>query len=318
MLARSTRSGLVESEHTGAVAVVALDGGVPAVTASHGDIDRPFFFRSAIKPVQAAVSQRLGADLVPERLAFASASHSGHPIHIAYAKAMLAEVGLDESALECPPLRPLRPEADALWRDRGVRRPLPVLHNCSGKHAAMLRACVAQGWPLAGYSHPDHPLQQAMTEEMALVAGTDVGPVGVDGCGVPSFRGSAMTLATIFARVSSLPEYAEVAAAVTRYPSLVAGNLRGDGKLAAWINGPMKVGAQACFGAGVRGTGIGVKAFSGVGEAAVVAMVEAFDQLGLLSDAARSGLAATARPVVLGGGRPVGEMEPGFALERTR
>ena len=32
--------------------------------------------------------------------------------------------------------------------------------NCSGKHAAMLAACVARGWPLAGYLDPEHPLQR--------------------------------------------------------------------------------------------------------------------------------------------------------------
>ena len=34
--------------------------------------------------------------------------------------------------------------------------------NCSGKHAAMLSACVAAGWPTAGYLERDHPLQQAI------------------------------------------------------------------------------------------------------------------------------------------------------------
>ncbi|NNC75210.1 MAG: asparaginase [Acidimicrobiia bacterium] len=318
MLARSIRSGLVESEHPGAVAVVDLVDMTPRVVATHGDVGRPFFFRSAIKPVQTAVSQRLGANLNPERLAFASASHSGFPIHIAYVRSMLGEVGLDETALLCPPLRPLRPEADALWRDRGVTQALPILHNCSGKHAAMLRACVARGWSIDDYTDADHPLQQEIAAEMAAAAGADIGPVGVDGCGVPSFRGNAVSLAMIFARLSALPEYAEVATAVRRYPSLVGGNLRGDGKLGAWVNGPLKVGAEGCFGLGVRGLGVSVKAFTGAAAAAVVGMIEAVTQLGLLSAAARQGLADVARPAVLGGGRPVGAVEPAFELDQSR
>ena len=33
-----------------------------------------------------------------------------------------------------------------------------VGHNCSGKHAGMLAACRANGWPFAGYRLPDHPV----------------------------------------------------------------------------------------------------------------------------------------------------------------
>ncbi|MGH8948747.1 MAG: asparaginase, partial [Acidimicrobiia bacterium] len=47
MLAASTRSGLVETMHDGAVAVVSPDG---ALVAHSGDIDQPFFLRSAAKP----------------------------------------------------------------------------------------------------------------------------------------------------------------------------------------------------------------------------------------------------------------------------
>ena len=43
--------------------------------------------------------------------------------------------------------------------------------NCSGKHAAMLSACVAAGWPTAGYLERDHPLQQAIEARLAEAAG---------------------------------------------------------------------------------------------------------------------------------------------------
>ena len=37
-------------------------------------------------------------------------------------------------------------------------------HNCSGKHAGMLAACRAHGWPLHPYRDPAHPLQQRIAE----------------------------------------------------------------------------------------------------------------------------------------------------------
>jgi L-asparaginase II len=39
--------------------------------------------------------------------------------------------------------------------------------NCSGKHAAMLATCVANGWPTDGYLSLDHPVQTAITATIA-------------------------------------------------------------------------------------------------------------------------------------------------------
>jgi len=50
VLAEVTRGGAVESAHRGAAAVVDADGGVAF---SCGDISRPVFPRSAVKPMQA-------------------------------------------------------------------------------------------------------------------------------------------------------------------------------------------------------------------------------------------------------------------------
>ncbi len=43
--------------------------------------------------------------------------------------------------------------------------------NCSGKHAAMLTACVANGWPVDTYLDPSHPLQLMVRQVMADGAG---------------------------------------------------------------------------------------------------------------------------------------------------
>ena len=43
--------------------------------------------------------------------------------------------------------------------------------NCSGKHAGMLAACAANGWPTDSYLDPGHPLQLAIRATIAELAG---------------------------------------------------------------------------------------------------------------------------------------------------
>jgi L-asparaginase II len=306
VLARSVRSGLPEEHHEGAVAAVVGD----TVVAVWGDAHEPLFYRSAVKAFQATVSQECGADLPPEHLAVACSSHGGHPAHLAIVAGMLAGAGLDESALRCPPSWPLGPAAERRLRDAGYREPRRIYHNCSGKHAAMLRACVARGWPIDSYTHPDHPLQRIVIDLVADVTGVPSQPVGIDGCGLPTLRGSVAGLARAFSVLTTEPRYAAAAAAMSRFPALTGDNLRPDGALGAWWGGPVKVGAAGLIGAGRNGLGIAAKARDGSAQAAVVGLLEASRLLGALSPAMERGLQDTARPAVLGGGAPVGATEP--------
>ena len=70
--------------------------------------------------------------------------------------------------------------------------------NCSGKHAAMLATCVANGWPTATYLEPDHPLQIAVRETVTELTGDEVTATGVDGCGAPLFAVTLTGLARAF------------------------------------------------------------------------------------------------------------------------
>jgi L-asparaginase II len=311
-LARTVRSELVESTFDGAA--IALDGS-GRVLASWGNPDEPFFYRSAIKPIQATVAQECGASLNPEQLAVASASHGGFPIHISIVRSMLAEVGLDESALLTPPSWPLGQAARDGVMAAGHCHPRPIYHNCSGKHAGWLRACVAAGWSIDSYLAPEHPLQQRVLAAVAEVAAADpalasTSHVGVDGCGAPTPRGTARELARAFSRLTIASRYADVANALHRFPSLAADNHRPDGRLGAWWDGPLKVGAQGLIGAGRHGIGLAVKSRSGDRAASVIALIAMARRLGLLSDAARRALADVATPPVLGGGRKVGATQP--------
>src|SRR3954454_4654865 len=102
ILVEVLRGTLVESRHTGAVAVVDV-GGRPVLAL--GDVERSIYPRSAVKALQALPLVESGAadlyGLDAEGLALACASHSGEPRHVATVTRMLAGAGLDASSLRC-------------------------------------------------------------------------------------------------------------------------------------------------------------------------------------------------------------------------
>ena len=312
-LASKVRSGLEETHHLGALAVTGEDG---SLIAHAGDIDRPFFLRSSAKPFQAFISQESGAALEPLELAMASASHAGHPVHIALVGSMLDDAGLDESALQCPEDWPLSADAARRLHLDGSARPRSIWHNCSGKHAGFLRACVGSGWPIESYLSPDHPLQLRIVEFVSDLGNHPVEPVGVDGCGAPVLRTTVRAMSRVFSRLACEPELRGVFEAMHRYPSLIGSNGAGDSTIAMALNAAAKGGAQGCMGVAVEGRlGLAVKSWDGLGEIAAVAAVAALDHLAELTPTARSALADIGRPEVLGGGSRVGETVPKVELK---
>lgn len=308
MLARVVRNGLVEAEHDGAVCAVDVDG---RLVASSGDLERPFYLRSAAKPFQATVSQEQGADLSLPQMALACASHGGQPVHIAVVRSMLAEVGLNESALRCPPAWPFGVGAQEQLVATGHREPRAIWHNCSGKHAAMLRACVAAGWPTQTYLDADHPLQQRIAGTMHDVLGATHGPVGIDGCGVPAFRGTVRSMAKAYARLAGDSRFSLAWVAMHSRPALTSDQSQPAAHIATWVDAAAKHGAEACLGVAVRDRlGMAAKVWDGSPRAVGVGMVAALDQLGLISPPARESMREISHPPVLGGGKPQGAIEP--------
>ncbi len=282
--------------------------------AAWGDVDAPLLYRSAIKPIQAYVSQRNGAGLLPEQMALACSSHDATPVQLAIVRDMLESAGLEESDLRCPASPPgsFRRRLQLARRHGPERRRL--YHTCSGKHAAFLRACVAQGWPTASYLEPDHPLQQEIMEEIGEATGTPTDPLAIDGCGAPVPAGTLTGLATAFARVTVDPRYTEQHTAMVTYPALLSTNVRQEGRIGPWFGGPLKRGAEGVIAAARQGVGLAVKSTDGSSRIAAIALVDLMQQWGLLPDAARRALSDVAAPAVLGGGVPVGTVEA--ALDR--
>jgi L-asparaginase II len=297
------RSGLPESFDT--VAVIAVDS-EDNLLYSSGPVDRPLFYRSAIKPFQAIASRRFGLDLPPEHLAVSCASHGGFPAHLALINTILHMHGQTAADLLCTPGRPLAPDADRYQASRGHTQPERIFHNCSGKHAGWLAACAVADLDPHTYLDPHHPLQEATLETMREYSGSDPRPVGVDGCGAPTLRGTVKTLATAFSRLTVASEAQPVAAAMASYGALVADNVRPDGRLAVNWGGPVKVGAEGSVALARHGVAIAAKSESGTSAMAVAAALHAARRIGMLDEGMAKGLTNELSPPVIGAGRQVG------------
>jgi L-asparaginase II len=227
------RGSVVEAVHH--VHVATTDG------ACWGDPQLSFFLRSSAKPIQAIPFVEGYDDLPDEEIAIACASHRAEPAQLAAVRRVLARAGAT---------------VDDLENGRQEGRPEGKLgHNCSGKHAGMLAACRAHGWPLHPYRATDHPLQQRIAE---LLGG---GETATDGCGVPTFPTTLERAASLLTRTPP-----RIRAAMQARPELVGGS-RGsvDTDLMrlrpGWI---AKGGAEGLFcAAHDDGRGIALKAEDG-------------------------------------------------------
>jgi L-asparaginase II len=306
------RSGFLESVHRGALVVLDAAG---QVTAAHGAVDRPVLPRSSNKPVQATAL--LAAGWQPrstEELALGAASHNGEEGHRDVAAGVLAAAGLGPDDLGCPPALPMHEATRARWIADG-RAPERLAMNCSGKHAAMLSACVAAGWPTDGYLARDHPLQLTIEARLAETAEEPVEAVVVDGCGAPQH---ALTLTGLARGVLSLVQAEEgtqersVADAMRAHPWLVAGTDREDTGLMSAVPGLLvKGGADGVHVAALPGSGaVALKLDDGGDRGRTPALCAALVGLGV--DLAV--LAPWALTPVSGGGGVVGEIRPSAAL----
>jgi L-asparaginase II len=297
------RSDFVESHHRASVVALDADG---HVVLAHGDVRAPIFPRSSNKPLQAAAMLRAGLDLDGELLALAAASHSGEPFHVEGVRRILAGAGLAESALQTPPDLPIEEQARQDYlRDGG--KPLPIVMNCSGKHAAMLATCVVNGWPTASYREADHPLQVRILATVEDLADERVAAVGVDGCGAPVLALSLLGLARAFARVATADATSaegRVAAAIRGYPDWLGGPRRDVTRLVAGVPGLVaKDGAEGVYAAAMPdGRAVAVKVYDGAARARAPLMVAALRRLGVDAPV----LTELAAGTQLGGGDVVG------------
>ncbi len=314
VIAEVVRSGFVEGHHYGSWVVLDRDG---SVLAAAGDVDGPMLPRSCNKPIQALAMLEAGLSLEGELLALACASHSGEPFHVEGVRRILASAGLTEDALRTPPGWPLDDEVREELIRRGESK-APILMNCSGKHAAMLATCVVNGWPTETYLEPDHPLQHAIAATFSRLTGELVDHVAVDGCGAPLLSASLTGLARAFSALAgpASPTGGEkaalVAEAIRTHPEFLSGTARDELRLLRAIPGAIgKAGAESCYAVALAdGRAFAMKTDDGAARARPVVMAALLDGLGVTDEPGVDGEAVrrTGEAVVLGGGRPVGEI----------
>jgi len=323
------RGAMVESRHRVAFAVLDADD---RVIEARGDIERPVYARSAIKPLQALPLVESGAAdalaVSPEELAIACASHGGEPRHVAVVTAWLQRIGLTEHDLECGAHAPSHaPSARALYA--AGEEPTAVHNNCSGKHTGMLATCRHLGDPTRGYISFEHPQQQRVLAVLSEMCGVDLknAPRGIDGCGLPQLGIPLGALARAFARFGA-PESLtparqagcrRIAGAMAAHPFLLAGTGRFCTLAITAANGKalVKTGAEGVFIASIpaRGIGIALKIEDGAARAAEVAMASLLMRHAGLDDGEQAAFQTLSRPAVTNvAGTPVGAIvaAPGF------
>lgn len=256
-----------------------------------------------------------GLDLEEKLLALAAASHSGEAFHVTGVREILAGAGLTEEALQCPPALPLDETAQRqVLRDGGA--PARVYMNCSGKHAAMLAACVTAGWPTDSYRSPAHPLQRRIRQLIERLSGESAAAVGVDGCGAPLFAISLTALARAYrALVLAGPgsPARAVADAMRAYPDWTSGTRRPERALMEAVPGLLvKSGAEGVLAFALPdGRAAALKVDDGAQRAVPVLAVELLRLLGLPEREAGA-LSLIAHVPVYGGEVEVGEIRAVF------
>lgn len=315
-LAVVERSGFIESRHAGIAVVLSPDGEV--ITAL-GRTDALVLPRSTLKPFQAVACVTAGAALEGEQLALATASHSGTDRHAAVVRDVLTAGGLNEDDLGCPPAWPVDTAArDEMVRERTDRARIRM--NCSGKHAAMLRACVVTGWPTEGYLEPAHPLQQHIRDVVERLSGEKVAHTSIDGCGAPVHALTLAGLARGMQRLGTASERSPFAL------HRVAGTLVRTVRELPWaIDGPGRADTLAIETLGVfaksgaeglvvmvapDGTTVALKVLDGALRAAQIVAATLLVRAGAVPVERAAAFAAALPLAVSGGGRDVGMVRP--------
>jgi len=315
-LAVLSRSGLDESRHLGAAAVVGPDG---TMLSAHGDVDALVYGRSSLKFFQAITVLRSGVSLEGAQLVLASASHAGTAAHVAVVRELLDRAGLTADDLQCPIDWP----TDSASR-RAATEPSRLFMNCSGKHAAFLLACVDNGWPTADYLDPAHPLQQRIraTVEEFTATGPSHNPVeshspvehvGVDGCGAPVFAVTLRGLATAVGRVSRDPDGARLAAAILAEPWALDGEGRQNTVVIEQLGLLAKGGAEGVIVmAAPDGTALALKMIDGSPRATTLVALQLLASVGAIAQTEADRVSELTTEKVLGGGVPVGSIRASF------
>ena len=151
-----------------------------------------FFPRSSIKVFQAIPFASSGAidkfKLNKKQIALSCSSHNSEEFHINQIKNWIKKCNLKVSHLKCGSHLPL----DEVSKYRLIKNnnfPNALNNNCSGKHLAMLSACLANNKEKGKYLEFNHHHQKKIREIINLFIEAKIRKInyGIDGCGAPQY-----------------------------------------------------------------------------------------------------------------------------------
>jgi len=257
------RGGVIESVHYGAITVVDPSGNL---IAWYGDPLTKSYLRSSAKPLQAiSMIEHGGAGkfkMTGEEIAVICASHSSTDLHLKTIYGLQKKIGISESDLRCCTHQPFSLAARAKLLDQGLN-PNQNHHNCSGKHTGMLGLATLMGYPIEGYTEPEHPVQQQIISAVSDMCGLEINDIelGRDGCSVPAYAMPLKNAARGWAKLMDPNKLEEtrkstcqnITRAMKDNPYFVAGPGRFDTILMELSQGTMvsKAGAEAFQAVGI-------------------------------------------------------------------
>lgn len=317
-LAVLVRNDFIESRHAGSVVVVNPQGDV---IFSKGDPSALVFPRSAMKLFQAMGIFSTGITLSPEHTALATSSHTGSAAHVEMVREVLSLGGFTEADLRCATEWPVNKEMlKQVYKADGSA--LPIYHCCSGKHAAMLLACQAEGWPTDNYTDPGHPLQLRIREAVEYLTGETVTATAVDGCGVPVHAMPLVALARGVAKMGSANESApmniassaqKLFSSVLEHPWVVGDHGEPDTLIMEELGFAAKSGYEGVFLVSTPdGTTVATKILDGNLRTAPIVALQALVRAGALEQSALDALIPRLHTEVYGGGKVVGQLTTTF------
>jgi L-asparaginase II len=264
----SFRGGVIENRHCIHAAIVDPSGKLLCTVGNH---QRITLARSSTKPIQTLAILETGAaerfDFDDADVALMCASHSSEPRHIDRARAILNKAGVKEEVLTCGGHPAQNPIVNRTWVEEGYI-PTGIDNNCSGKHAGMIAGAVALGALPHEYYMPEHPMQKRVYRAVEDLSGLPEHEVlwAVDGCNLPTPAIPLPNFALMFARLAEAADSSEASSdqrtrylarihkSMANYPGLVGGEGRFDTDLMQAYGGLLvgKIGADACYGMGIR------------------------------------------------------------------
>ena len=326
------RGNLVESRHRAIAAVVDADG---HVVKAWGDIEKPIYGRSSIKPLLAIPLVESGAadafGLSEREIALACASHNGEKGHVDAVNAWLAKIGLDAEHLECGAHFPYH-EASLHEMLRGGLTPTRAHNNCSGKHSGFLSTAVHLKEKTKGYINYEHSVQQRLLGILEQMCGQNLGdvPRGIDGCGIPTIAfpvghhalGMAKMADTKGLSAARAAACTRILNAMSHEPWYVAGTGRfcTDVMKVTGTKAAIKTGAEGVYMGALPELGLGIclKVEDGNGRGAEVVMGQLLRHFGIIDASQAEQLKQSLTPTMKNwAGTAVGTIKPAPLLNET-